>query len=508
VTLAESHSNRMNGLVKTRRRDGLDAARFHRLNQIGLCATLLAALGCLCSAWARADDSTVIDSSTATGTDAVPPRPVPLFNRWQEDWSVLADPRVPREPLDELKYLPLSAADPKMYLSLGANVRERFEFNDAVGFGTGANQSESYVISRTEIHADLHLGSQVEIFTQLQSDYAIDKAVHTPVDQDRLDLEQAFVLINEPLEQGQLALRLGRQQIGFDLQRFISIRDGPNVRQSYDAAWLEYTRGPWRITSLFSHPVQTRDGSPFDDYSGRSLSYGGLKVQYQFSDATNISVLYSHFIQDQVHFTSASGNESRDVFDMHAAGVEGPFDWDVEAMGQTGTIGAQQIRAWAFGSLGGYTMDCGWTPRLGLQFDGASGDRNPQDHVLNTFNPLFPNGYYVTLAGYTGYVNFIHLKSSVTLHPTQTLKLQLAVAGQWRESTADAVYTQPDIPVAGTAGLQGSYTGTYGQFRLDWTLTPKAAFAIEAVHFAVGNAVRQAGGHDGNFLGVEIRLAW
>jgi hypothetical protein len=42
-------------------------------------------------------------------------------------------------------------------------------------------------------------------------------------------------------------------------------------------------------------------------------------------------------------------------------------------------------------------------------------------------SPLFPNGYYVTLAGYTGFVNFIHVKSSITLHPTKSLKLMFAV---------------------------------------------------------------------------------
>jgi len=49
-------------------------------------------------------------------------------------------------------------------------------------------------------------------------------------------------------------------------------------------------------------------------------------------------------------------------------------------------------------------------------------------------------------------VNFIHVKPSLTLHPLKALKIMLAAAGQWRETTVDAVYTQPDIPVAGTAG--------------------------------------------------------
>src|SRR5246127_1137039 len=78
-------------------------------------------------------------------------RPAIAFNRWAEDWSVLADPDVPREPLDELKYIPLSSYDARTYLSLGANVRERFEVNDA-NFGTRDNQQDSYLLSRTEAH--------------------------------------------------------------------------------------------------------------------------------------------------------------------------------------------------------------------------------------------------------------------------------------------------------------------------------------------------------------------
>jgi hypothetical protein len=70
-------------------------------------------------------------------TDEIPARPSIMFNRWQEEWSVLADPRVPKEALDSLKYIPLSADDPEAYLSFGANLRERFEANTAASFGYG-----------------------------------------------------------------------------------------------------------------------------------------------------------------------------------------------------------------------------------------------------------------------------------------------------------------------------------------------------------------------------------
>lgn len=139
-------------------------------------------------------------------TGETPQRPSILFNRWQEDWSVLADPRVQREPLDGLKYIPLSPDDPKTYLSLGADLRERFEANDAPGFGIGHNHNSDYLISRLETHADLRIASQIQVFVQLQSDFAPGKTMITPVDQDRLDLEQAFVVVTEPVADGTLKL--------------------------------------------------------------------------------------------------------------------------------------------------------------------------------------------------------------------------------------------------------------------------------------------------------------
>src|SRR5258708_19095554 len=83
-------------------------------------------------------------------------RPAIALNRWSEDWSVLANPEVPREPLDELKYIPLSTSDTQTYLSLGADVRERLEVNDAQ-FGTGSNREDAYLLSRLQAHADLRI---------------------------------------------------------------------------------------------------------------------------------------------------------------------------------------------------------------------------------------------------------------------------------------------------------------------------------------------------------------
>jgi hypothetical protein len=446
------------------------------------------------------------------GVDTTQPtRPTILPSRWEEDWSVLADPRVARQPFDNLKYIPLSPNDPKTYLSLGADLRQRFEANDKAGFGVFPNRNNDYLISRTDWYADLHIAGQVQMFIQFESDFAPWKIMLTPPDRDVLDLEQAFVTVTEPVGDGTGRVRLGRQQMNFDLQRFVSDREGPNVRQSFDAAWGEYENGPWKFITFYSQPVQIYDlgAQPFDSYSSGANTFSVVRAQRELFGWATLSGYYAYYALDNAKYLSVSGNERRDSFDVRFSAKTGSFDGDVEVMTQSGTIGDDTIRAWAVGSLSGYTFsDAKWTPRLGFQFDAASGNSNPHGTVLQTFNPLFPNGYYFTLAGYTGYTNLIHVKPSIAVHPTNSLTLSFAVAAQWRETTADAVYLQGSVPVPGTAGHPGRYTGTYGQLDLNWAMTSHSSFAIQAVRFDVGNAISRVGGRDSNYLGVQIAYGW
>jgi len=234
-----------------------------------------------------------------------------------------------------------------------------------------------------------------------------------------------------------------------------------------------------------------------------------VRVERQGVGPGDLAAYYSRFILDKTRFLDARGDERRHNFDIRYAGARSGFDWDLEAMGQVGDIGGKNIRAWAVGSRSGYTIaDFTWTPRLGLQIDAASGDHKAGDDTLGTFNPLFPNGYYFTLAGYTGYVNLIHLKPSLTVKPIKNLTLMVAAAMQWRETTADAVYVQPNLPVPGTAGKAGRWSGVYMQARADWVVTPNLAAAVEAVRFQIGDVIRRAGGHDSTYVNVELKFAW
>jgi hypothetical protein len=78
----------------------------------------------------------------------------------------------------------------------------------------------------------------------------------------------------------------------------------------------------------------------------------------------------------------------------------------------------------------------------------------------------------------------------------------------WRQTTRDAIYMQPDRPLPGSVGEPGKRSATYVQFRADWTLTRSFALALEADHYDVAESIRHIGGHDSNYLGVEMRWGW
>ena len=429
-------------------------------------------------------------------------------NRWAEDWSALANPALRRGWWDDLKYIPLSDTDPETYLSLGMTLRERFETNDAPKFGVG-ERADNYDLQRLQMHADLRVDAHWQAFAVLEDDRAYGKADPGTADEDQLDLRLAFIGYTDTFGENTFKSRIGRQDFAFDLQRFVSSRDGPNVRQSFDAVWADWETGTWRLLGFVSRPVQYRDDESFDDTSNGHLKFSTLRIERHVIGTNELSAYYALYQRRDAHYLSVTGNERRDALDVRFAGTANDLDWDTEAMFQIGSVGTDDVRAWAAGARGGYTFSTGrWRPRIGLQFDASSGDGDPNDDKLETFNPFFPNGNYFTLAGYIGDANLLHAKPSITIAPIDKLTLMVALGIQMRTTTDDAVYAQPNVPVANTAGRGGRWTGTYAQLRTDYAFTPNLTGAIEAVSERAAKFIREVGGHDSDYIGVELKFSW
>ena len=120
--------------------------------------------------------------------------------------------------------------------------------------------------------------------------------------------------------------------------------------------YLGYKRGAWSILGAYTHPVQTRDRRSFDDYSSRHHTFSGLVIRRRLWQTSQLSVSFSRYTRDAATYTNVSGDERRANIDVRFTGNKNGFDWDIEAMNQTGRIGAHAIKAWAFGSSIGHTF--------------------------------------------------------------------------------------------------------------------------------------------------------
>jgi Alginate export len=393
-------------------------------------------------------------------------------------------------------------------LSIGLTLRERFESNDAPLFGVNGRSETSFEIQRLQVNADLHVDVNWNAFIELEDARAIAKSPIGPADIDPLDLRQAYVMYQHELGPGFFKVRVGRQEISFDLQRFVSVRDGPNVQQALDAVWVAWDVSRWKIHAFVSLPVEYERAHWFDDTQQLNDRFSLIRLERKLGTAIRASIYYALYERPNVTYLDATGSERREILDGHFVGDRSGFDWDAEVMGQGGRVGGKQIGAWATGARVGYTIAPSLSTRVGLQLDTASGDRHPNDGTIQTFNPLFPNGYYFTLAGDTGYSNLVHVKPSITQKLTRDLLATAALGFQWRESTTDAVYLHPMTALPGTAGAPGAWTGSYFQIRTETKFGPSMVIACELVHFEAGHAIRSVGGGNSDYVGFEGKLSW
>lgn len=73
----------------------------------------------------------------------------------------------------------------------------------------------------------------------------------------------------------------------------------------------------------------------------------------------------------------------------------------------------------------------------------------------------------------------------------------------WRQTTRDAVYAAPLVPVPGTAGTPGRFIGQQAVVNANWRISPGLGLSAEYVHFFVGGALRRARGADVDFVQVS-----
>jgi hypothetical protein len=432
----------------------------------------------------------LLGALSAAADETVAPPPLKLI-RYEEDWSGYGDSsRRAHTWLEPLKHVRIGREG--WFLTVGGETRQRYEVFRNPSFGLDPADRGGYYLHRYMMHADAHFGERIRLFGQLKSGIENGRNGGPRVpDEDRLDVHQAFV---EVRPWRRIGLRAGRQEVNLGSSRLISIREGPNVRLSFDGVRLSLGSNRWTVDLLAIRPTRTRRGF-FDDTPDHRQSLWGM---YAASPA--LELYYLGLDRKYGEFVQGRGREQR-----HSIGVrwfrkpQPHWDYDYEAVWQFGSFGSAgeaSIRAWTVASNTGYTFGAApGKPRIGLKVDAASGDRNPNDRRLGTFNALFPKGAYFNQADLLGPYNLMDVHPSVTVHVSRSVTITPDADFYWRHSTHDGVYGIPGdllFPVPRSSIGRDRYIGSNAGVSIEWRASRYCTLESQYLHFYPGPFLKRA----------------
>lgn len=436
-----------------------------------------------------------LPSPVETTGNAASNSPPPLKNlRYDEDFSRLRDATKRTDWLDRLKFIPLNRSK-SWYLTLGGEMRQRYETYRNAGFGAGVQDADGYLLERYMLHADFHFGKRFRVFTQIKSGLLENRSGGSrAADTDKLDLHQAFadytVFAND---KNLLTVRAGRQEAEFGSSRLVAVREGANVRQSFDGVRLLIKTGGWQFSPWFLKPVTTRGGF-FDDRTNNEQTFRGVYAARNLPKKLNglLAVYFSELDSGRIRYDREAGADRRETVGARIAGKTGALDFNYEAVGQFGKFAGSDVRAWAIITDSGYTFSkTRLKPRLAVRFDATSGDENPSDGKMQTFNPLFASN-----VAYSGLVSLILPSNSTTFVPSLELSLSKKVgikfdaAMFWRTSNRDALYGSRDAQRTGQLS-RAKFVGIQPSAQIVYRLNRYLSWTTVFTHFFAGRFLRE-----------------
>lgn len=467
----------------------------------------IAALGCTSMALAQAGTPT-------------PPAYTPV--RWNEDYSYLKDPAARTDPFDAIKFIPL-ADDGSSYLSLGGQARYRYEWWNNVGFGAATQDENGFHLLRLMAHADVIVGEHLRGFVQIKSSLieGRDGGPRAVVDEDEIDIEQAFVDVRMRADELALTARVGRQNLIFGQQRLISPLDWTNTRRTFDGAKLTAKLDRNATLDLFWAQPVAIDPESLNSTSDNQTIWGGYYTRSlpDLVETGPSSVEGYLFKLDRVPATFAEGTADEHRWTIGGRFVTSPKPWmfEMEAAYQFGEFGDGDISAWFIAMQASYTfVDLQFTPRVWTALDYASGDSDAGDGDLGTFNQLYPLAH-----AYYGYADLLGRQNAIDAHTgieltlvkgaryAESITLFAEYHAFWRASDDDAIYAVGGGVARASGGSGSAFIGHEIDLLLRWKIDRHTDVLIGYSHFFTGEFIEDTGADgDVSFFYTQVQFTF
>ena len=441
---------------------------------------------------------------------------------------------------------PLSFLDGKAVFDLQERLRwenrsNNFDFNSAARAVTDGNWFEQ----RLRIGLALKPVDWLKIYAQGQdarefnAHRGLTPGVNAAEGDDAFDLRQGYLEIGN-LKEFPLTLKIGRQVLAYGDERLVGSFDWNNIGRTFDAVKLHFEQPKWWLDGFASSVVvPTRSKyNQSDFFNGNETHRGQVFSGLYFSttalpfQTTDVYAFHLHeetgpkyqplAIGDTNFVTLGFRVKSKPGYFHHepapapdgkamADGKSTPppppapkplgLDYDGEYAFQTGKVRGLDLTAFAVHTGLGYTFDLPWTPRLGVEYNFATGDSHPGDTDLETFQNLFPTNH--KFYGYMDVFSWQNMHNpavSLKVVPCKKITAQLDYHGFWLATNEDVLYrangTTAVRPLTPLARNADKFAGSELDFTVTYKPVKQVGFQAGYSHFFAGSYLKDTGAHD------------
>ncbi|OTE97618.1 hypothetical protein BCS42_08245 [Crenothrix sp. D3] len=421
------------------------------------------------------------------------------------------------------------------WLSVSLEQRTRYEMMDGQ-YKAGAKGGDQQIPLQTDVFMearfkDFRIGGEFMDARQFGADSG-SGVNNTHV--DSVDLLQGYLAwSNQNLFHSGVGTEViaGRQTLNFGSRRLVARNAFRNTINSFDGLRLrvlDYDR--WQFNAFVSMPVNRYptassdildDQSQFDRADGRTWFSGGFLELFDIAWGINSDLYLYHLDEGD---STLNQTRNRRYFTtgtrFYSKPTKGKFDFQFEGIGQFGTVRATTNasdgknlthEAWYQHLDIGYTIDMPWKPRFAVEYDYASGDKNPNDGKDGRFDTLYgarrgdygPTGIYGAFAR----SNINSPAYRLGFSPRVNVQTTLSHRFFWLAQSKDAWTT---ANLQDKTGNSGDYVGHQLDLSTRWDVNSSLNLETGWTHLFKGQFAKTApnapNGQDINYFYVQSLL--
>jgi hypothetical protein len=347
------------------------------------------------------------------------------------------------------------------WLSFDWELRARVEGNTA--YNGVSSDGEAYGLTRVRGGMHIDPAAFLSLHLQFQDTHAPGLTSQLVANNmhDTFDLREGYAELHKDAWKA----FLGRQELKFGSERLIGVSDFTNNSRTFDG--FDLRMGKKNKVDIFSTSVVITHPTSLDTH-GAGLTFHGVYGRFDgLSPRTSLQPFV--LIKALPHLQSSRGRRGDELATTFGAEVQGNVKdiWEYDVIGalQRGSFADDPIQSDAVVVKVFYSLpNLRLAPRIGGEFDRASGNGSSTGSTVGTFDQQYPSNHNAFgLGDLFGFQNIREARLNLDLAPAKNLTLLVQAESLQLASVHDALYDSAGSAIAGapSAGFASDHIG-YG----------------------------------------------